>query len=80
MTAIFFLMDTQGCPPGLQDSPAAAKGTPPWRPFYAAAGRSYPAFVSLILMPPLLAAVRSRLPRLVRAGALLIFLGAVRGC
>ncbi|WCI09790.1 hypothetical protein PJ267_10125 [Arthrobacter sp. OVS8] len=46
-------------------------------PYYTAAGRSYPAFVSLALVPPLLVAVRSRQPRLVRAGALLVLLGAV---
>ncbi|BCW65898.1 hypothetical protein NicSoilB4_06610 [Arthrobacter sp. NicSoilB4] len=46
-------------------------------PYYTAAGRTYPAFVSLVLAPPLLATVRSRQPRLVRAGALLVLLGAL---
>ena len=78
MAVTFLLMDTPGSSAGLQDArPTAADGMPPWRPIYTAAGRSYPAFVSLVLVPPLLAAVRSRLPRLVRAGALLVFLGAV---
>lgn len=46
-------------------------------PYYTAAGRTYPAFVSLVLVLPLLATVRSRQPRLVRAGALLVLLGAL---
>ncbi len=61
-----------GCP-----APAGGAGDADLAPYFTAAGRTYPAFVSLVLVPPLLAAVRSRLPRLVRAGALLVLLGAV---
>ena len=46
---------------------------------YAAAGHGYPAFVSLVLMPPLLALFRTRLSLLVRAGALLMSIGALAG-
>ena len=73
--AAFLLMDTAGAPAGL---PAPSAGSnADVAPYFTAAGRTYPAFVSLILLPPLLAAARSRQPRLVRAGALLVLLGAV---
>jgi hypothetical protein len=72
---IFFLMDTRGSSAGLEglssDGRNAVLG-----PLYAAAGRSYPAFVSVVLAPPLLGAIKSRLPPLVRAGALATLLGA----
>jgi hypothetical protein len=68
----FVQMGTYASPDGL---PAPARGAAT-ASYFTAAGRTYPAFVSLVLMAPLLAAVRSRLPRLVRAGALLVLLGA----
>jgi len=73
----FFLMDTRGSSSGLLG--IADKGGPNavLAPFYAAAGRIYPAFVSVALLPALLATARSRLPRLVRAAALLTCLGAL---
>lgn len=73
--ATFLLMETAGAPAGLQVPSAASNAGV--APYFTAAGRTYPAFVSLILMPPLVAAVRSRQPRLVRAGALLVLLGAL---
>ena len=77
VTAIFFLMDTQGSSSGMQGLSTSSARNAALAPFYAAAGRSYPAFVSCILMAPLLATVRSQLPRLVRAGALVMFVGAL---
>lgn len=73
----FFLMDTRESsvgPLGVTDSGGPDAGL---IPYYAAAGRTYPAFVSLVLLPPLLATVKSRLPRLVRAGAFLMLVGAL---
>jgi hypothetical protein len=75
IAVIFFLMDTSGSSAGLQELPGGGPNAV-LAPLYAAAGRSYPAFVSLILIPPLLAAIRSKLPPLVRAGALATLLGA----
>jgi hypothetical protein len=75
VTVTFILMGTYGSPAALHAQPGGA-GDADLGPWYTAAGRTYPAFVSLVLVPPLLAAVRSRLPRLVRAGALLVLLGA----
>jgi len=72
----FLLMDTRGSSVGLQDLGATSRNVA-LAPFYAAAGRSYPALVSLVLFPSLLAAVRGALPGLVRAGAVLTLLGAV---
>ncbi|MDP9983419.1 hypothetical protein J2W14_002840 [Pseudarthrobacter oxydans] len=76
VTLAFFLMDSYGSPEGLHAQAADGAGDADLAPWFTAAGRTYPAFVSLVLVAPLLAAVRSRLPRLVRAGALLVLLGA----
>ncbi|MCU1541339.1 MAG: hypothetical protein JWM01_2286, partial [Arthrobacter sp.] len=73
---IFFLMDTRGSTAGLEELSGSGRNAV-LAPLYAAAGRSYPAFVSVVLMPPLLNAIRSQLPPLVRAGAVATFLGAV---
>jgi hypothetical protein len=74
--ATFLLMDTAGASAGLQAPSDSAGRNASLAPYYTAAGRTYPAFVSLMLVPPLLAAARSRQPRLIRAGALLVLLGA----
>ena len=61
---------------GLQDVADSARNAV-LAPLYAAAGRSYPAFVSLVLLPFLLATAAGTLPRLVRTGAALTIVGAV---
>lgn len=76
VTVSFFLMGSYGSPAGLNTRAAGGAGDADLAPLFTAAGRTYPAFVSLVLIAPLLAAIRSRLPRLVRAGALLVLLGA----
>jgi hypothetical protein len=73
----FLLMDTRGSSAGLEALWDDGGRNSAVAPFYAAAGRSYPAFVSVILTPPLLSAAKSRLPGLVRAGAALTLAGAV---
>lgn len=45
--------------------------------YYGAAGRAYPAYVSLVLLPAMGRAVRSRLPALVRIAAFLLGTGGV---
>ena len=77
MAATFVLMDTRGSSVGLLDIADNGGRNAVLAPFYAAAGRTYPAFVSLALLPALLATARSQLPRLVRAGAVLTCVGAV---
>jgi hypothetical protein len=73
----FFLMDTRGSSAGMLGITDNGGRNAVLAPFYAAAGRTYPAFVSLALLPALLATTRSQLPRLVRAAALLTCLGAL---
>jgi hypothetical protein len=75
--ATFLLMDATGESPGPQVPTGSGGTNASLAPYYTAAGRTYPAFVSLILVPALLAAARSRQPRMVRAGALLVLLGAL---
>ncbi|MET3809303.1 hypothetical protein [Arthrobacter sp. UYEF3] len=77
VTVTFLLMDTRGSSAGLEALWDDGGRNAALAPFYAAAGRSYPAFVSIVLVPSLLATVRARLPRLVRAGAALTLVGAV---
>lgn len=76
VTAAFLLMDTRGSSAGLLDLADNGRNAA-LAPLYAAAGRSYPAFVSLVLLPPLLATAAAALPGLVRAGAVLTVMGAV---
>ena len=73
----FFLMDTRGSSAGMLDITDNGGPNAVLAPFYAAAGRTYPAFVSLALLPALLATTRSQLPRLVRGAAVLTCLGAL---
>ena len=73
----FFLMDTRGSSAGMLGITDNGGRNAVLAPFYAAAGRTYPAFVSLALLPALLATTRSQLPRLVRAAAVLTCLGAL---
>ena len=73
----FFLMDTRGSSTGLLGIADQGGRNAILAPFYAAAGRAYPAYVSLALLPALLATMRSQLPRLVRAGAFLTSFGAL---
>lgn len=77
LTATFVMMDTQGSSAGLEALPDSSARNAALAPLYAAVGRAYPAYVSAVLLPSLLAAVRARLPRLVRTGAALTGFGAV---
>lgn len=77
MLALFFMMDTNGSSAGL----TGVVGTDPWNSamleYYGAAGRAYPAYVTLALLPAMVRAVASRLPALVRVAAGLLGFGAV---
>lgn len=77
VAVIFFLMDTRGSSVGMLGITDNGGHNAALAPFYAAAGRTYPAFVSLALLPALLATARSPLPRLVRAGAVMTCMGAL---
>jgi hypothetical protein len=45
--------------------------------YYGAAGRAYPAYVSLVLLPAMVRALRSSLPVAIRSAAFLLAVGAV---
>lgn len=74
---LFFLMDTNGSAAGL----TGVVGTDPKNSalleYYGAAGRAYPAYIALALLPAMIRAMPSRLPVLVRMAAGLLALGAV---
>ncbi|RKO25972.1 hypothetical protein D7Z96_04255 [Pseudarthrobacter phenanthrenivorans] len=77
MVVLFFMMDTAGSSAGLSATSAKNERNFVLVEYYGAAGRAYPAFVSLALLPPMVRAVRSRLPLLVRVAAGLLALGGV---
>jgi hypothetical protein len=77
VVAAFSLMDTRGSSAGLLDIADNAGHNAVVAPFYAAAGRTYPGFVSVVLLPALVGTATSHLPRMVRAAAFLTALGAV---
>lgn len=75
--SLFFSMDTAGSSAGL--SAISGKDARHFAlvEYYGAAGRAYPAFVALVLVPAMVRAVRERLPVLVRIAAALLALGGV---
>jgi hypothetical protein len=77
VVAVFLMMDTAGSSAGLtavydRDARNAALVE-----YYGAAGRLYPAFITLALLPAMVRAVRCGLPALVRLGAGLLAAGSV---
>lgn len=75
MVALFLLMDTSGSSAGLMAISAKDGYHYALVEYYGAAGRAYPAFVALALVPPMVRAVRERLPLLVRIAAGLLAVG-----
>jgi hypothetical protein len=77
MTVVFFMMDTAGSSAGMAAPSAKNQYNAILTEYYGAAGRAFPAYVGLVLLPALVRAVRSRLPVLVRVAAGLLALGGV---
>lgn len=77
LVALFFSMDTEGSSAGLQGVSAKDDRNFALVEYYGAAGRAYPAYVTLVLVPSMVRAVRERLPILVRIAAALLALGGV---
>ncbi|HEU4668280.1 MAG TPA: hypothetical protein VFS79_11515 [Arthrobacter sp.] len=77
MMVLFFMMDTAGSSAGLAAVSARSERNFVLVEYYGAAGRAYPAYVSLTLLPAMVRAVRSRLPLLVRIAAALLAIGGV---
>jgi hypothetical protein len=77
MVVLFFMMDTAGSSAGLSSTSGKSARNFVLVEYYGAAGRAYPAYVSLALLPAMIRAVRSRLPLLVRVAAGLLAIGGV---
>lgn len=77
MVVFFIMMDSSGSSAGLVAVYERSTRNAHLVEFYGAAGRAYPAYVSLVLLPAMVKAVGSRLPVLVRAGAFLLAVGGV---
>ncbi|TLM81466.1 hypothetical protein FDW83_15870 [Pseudarthrobacter sp. NamE2] len=77
MVAVFVMMDTAGSSAGLVGPARMNARNGVLVEYYGAAGRAYPAFVSLALLPAMIVAVRSTLPVLIRMAAGLLAIGGV---
>lgn len=77
VVVMFLLMDTEGSTAGLQAVSAKGGTNALLVEYYGAAGRAYPAYVSLVLLPAMVRAVRSSLPRPIRIAALLLAVGGI---
>lgn len=74
---LFLMMDTAGSSAGLVAVSGQSARNGLLVEYYGAAGRAYPAYVSLVLLPAMVRACRSSFPLLVRAAAFLLSLGAI---
>ena len=74
---VFLMMDTTSSSVGLTDAAAASERNEVLVEYYGAAGRAYPSYVSLVLLPAMIRAVRSRLPVMVRIAAALLAVGGI---
>lgn len=77
LVAVFLLMDTAGSSAGMVAQAHKDHRNAVLVEYYGAAGRAYPAYVSLVLLPAMVRAVRSHLPVLVRIAAFLLGTGGV---
>jgi len=75
MTILFFLADTAGSSAGLSATSGKSERNFVLVEYYGAAGRAYPSYVSVVLIPAMVRAVGTRLPVLVRLAAGLLALG-----
>ena len=69
---LFLFADTAGTVTGLRDLPARSPQNAALIESYAAAGRLYPSFVAVCILPATFLAISQRLPRAIRIGALLL--------
>ena len=77
VVVVFLMMDTAGSSAGMMGVYDKDARNAALVEFYGAAGRLYPAFIMLALLPAMVRAVRSRLPVLVRLSAALLAAGSV---
>ncbi|MET3172642.1 UNVERIFIED_ORG: hypothetical protein ABIB52_000466 [Arthrobacter sp. UYCu721] len=74
---LFLLMDTAGSSAGMGSVSVKDARNGLLVEYYGAAGRTYPAYVSVVLLPAMVRACRSNFPLLVRVAAFLLALGAI---
>lgn len=77
LLVLFAFMDTGGSSAGMMAVYAKDERNRALVEYYGAAGRAYPAYVCLALLPAMLRAVRSTLPALLRISALLLAIGGI---
>ena len=77
VVAVFLMMDTAGSSAGLVAVFAKDDRNAALVEYYGAAGRLYPAYITVALFPAMVRTLRSRLPVLVRSSAALMALGTV---
>jgi hypothetical protein len=77
MVVSFAMMDSSGSSAGLAGVYQRSTHNADLVEYYGAAGRAYPAYISLVLLPAMVKVVGSQLPALVRVGALLLAVGGV---
>jgi len=77
VVAVFFMIDTAGSSAGLVALAAKSDRNAALVEYYGAAGRLYPAFITVALFPAMVRTLRSGLPVLVRSSAALLALGTV---
>lgn len=74
---VFLLIDTSGSSVGMAGLSNQDAYNRLLLGYYGAAGRAYPAYVALVLLPGMARAVRSTLPALVRVAAFLLAAGSM---
>lgn len=74
---LFLMMDTTGSSAGLVDVAAKSGRNRVLVEYYGAAGRLYPAFVLLALLPAMVRTIRGRQPLIIRGSALSLAVGSV---
>ena len=77
VVGVFLLMDSRGSSSGLAQISTRGGRDAVLVEYYGAAGRAYPAYVSLVLLPAMVRALRSSLPLPIRTAAFLLAVGAV---
>jgi hypothetical protein len=77
LVVCFVLMDTSGSSAGLVSVAAEDQENALLVEYYGAAGRAYPAYVCLAILPGMLRAIRSPLPALLRMSAALLAVGSI---
>ena len=77
VVGVFLLMDSRGSSSGLAQISIRGGRDAVLVEYYGAAGRAYPAYVSLVLLPAMVRALRGSLPLPIRTAAFLLAVGAV---